>query len=147
MLPAAIPVATVSETLREVLLRHPLGAVPQQRVRNLVAHDHCECVGILRDRNQPRVDRHLTAGQAERIHLGRLQDTDRPLERTRVDVRLGALLCGEIRLDLRRDGDQALHDSLDFAHLRPARDDLRLRQHFVVRLQAERGLFLGAGRD
>ena len=86
-----------------MLLRHPFRAMPQQGMRDFVAHHDRERVGILRHRKQPGVDRDLAAGQAECVDLVGLQHADVPVERAPVDRRLQPFLGGELGCYFRRD--------------------------------------------
>ena len=82
------------------------------------------------------------ARQAKRVDLVGLQHVDVPLIRAPVGIGRNVLRLGVVLLDLRRRGDQALRDVAHLSGHRPGRDDLRLRQDFLVRLQAERGFLL-----
>ena len=107
--------------LRELLFRHALRTVAQQRVRDFVAHHDRHRVVVLRDRDQARVHRHLPARQAERVDLVGLQQVDVPIEGLLDVRRLQAVFGGERVFDLRDLRDQALRDRAHRVRIRIAR--------------------------
>jgi hypothetical protein len=86
--------------LHELLLRHALRSVAQQRVRDLVAHHHRHRIVVARHRDEAGVHGHLAARQAERIGLLGVQHRDVPLERLRQRRRFTA--CSFARSARRR---------------------------------------------
>ncbi len=132
----------------ELLLRHALRAVAQQRVGDLVAHHHRHRVVVLRHRDQAGVDRHLAARQAERIGLVGLDHVHVPLEGLR-DGAAPAWPCSAASVGGRLRGilrDQPLRDLADLPATCGSADQrglLLAARISLVGLQAQRLLVLG----
>ncbi len=128
--------------LGQLLLGHALGTMAQQRMGDLVAHHHGHRIHRARHRDQPGVDRHLAAGQAERIGLFGLDHVDFPLEVAREMRRLQPVLFGQRGFHHVHLGNQALCNRAHVArYLRVGIHRPFLRQDLLVGLQPE-GFFL-----
>jgi hypothetical protein len=120
--------------LQHHAVAHALGAVAQDRVRDLVTHHRREALLVLGDRQQAGVDRALAARQRPGVdHLGIVDQRELPQEILRSGVRVE--LLGGLR--------DALADALHHLILRTRRNQLLLGEHLLVGVGAEPHLLRG----